>query len=197
MKMAERAPAAAASFKPKARLWHPEIVVSHDGRDATQVLETLATDRYAAVDDLGSAIVVLRVSRWPNVDGWGRLAFPRGRGFPLTLQVPRLEFQARIDSERLRHSQAAPDRLLRVGDVFLLRGLVSSLKPQDAEIWDISAAGRDVAKAAYYGAGAATVDQDYIDQMGAVPAAAEMESAPAGTFDIRQQALPPQGQAKA
>ena len=197
MKMAERAPAAAASFKPKARLWRPEILVTHDGRDATEVLDTLADDRYAAVDDIGSEIVVLRVSRWPNVDGWGRLAFPKGRGFPLTLQVPRAEFQARIDSERLLHSQAAPDRLLRVGDVFLLRGLASPPKPQDAEIWDISAAGRDVAKAAYYGAGAATVDQDYIEQMGAVPAAAEMQAAPAGTFDIRQQALPPQGQAKA
>lgn len=197
MKMAERAPAAAASFKPKARLWRPEILVSHDGRDTTEVLDTLVDDRYTAVDDIGSQIVVLRVSRWPNVDGWGRLAFPRGRGFPVTLQVLRDEFQARIDSERLRHSQAAPDRLVRVGDVFLLRGPASPPKPQDAEIWDISAAGRDVAKAAYYGAGAATVDQDYIDQMGAVPAAAEMEAAPAGTFDIRQQALPSQGQAKA
>ncbi|MEO8540550.1 MAG: hypothetical protein ABI577_12495 [bacterium] len=191
MKLSERAPAAASSFKAKTRLWTPEIVVLEAGRESTDPLPPKESDRYAAVDDIGAGIVVLRISRWPHMDGSGRLAFPRGKGFPMTVAVPRDEFQGRVNAERSRHAQAAPDRLLRVGDVFLLRGLAPSGKPEEAEAWDVSAAGRDVAKAAYYGAGAATVDPDYIEQMGAA-APTPVEADPPGTFDIRQQPLPTQ-----
>ena len=110
----------------------------------------------------------------------------------MTVQLPLDDFQLQVNFQRAQHAQAAPDRLLRVGDVFLVRGMPGEVLPTDAEIWDISAAARDVAKAAYYGAGAATVDEDYIEKMGAV-APEPMAEAPSGTFDIRQQAMPPAG----
>lgn len=188
MKMEERAPASAASFKPKARLWKPEMALIRDGAETETVMETAESDLYAAVDDLAVDVAALRVSRWPKVDGWGRLAFPRGRGFPLTVHVSRAALQARADEQRAAHAQAAPDRLLRVGDVFLVRGAPAATLLA-GELWDISAAGRDVAKAAYYGAGAATVDEEYVQQMVAAPAAVEVAAEP-GAFDIRQQALP-------
>lgn len=196
MKLSERAPAAAASFKAKARLWKPEILVLRSGAEHEEVFETVESDLYAAIDDLGGGIAVLRVSRWPNVDAWGRLAFPRGRGFPMTVPVPRFEFQEHLNAERLAHTQSAPDRPIRVGDTFLFRNASTAALLQ-AETRDISAAGRDMAKAAYYGAGAATVDQDYIEQMVATPATEAPAQPEAGTFDISQQALPPQGQARA
>ncbi len=193
MKIAERAPASAASFKPKARLWQPEVMLLHDGVESETVLEVAADDLYAAVDDLASDVAALRVSRWPNVDGWGRMAFPKGRGYPRTVHVSRTALQTRADEQRAAHAQAAPDRLLRVGDVFLFRAADPEALLQ-AELWDISAAGRDVAKAAYYGAGAATVDEEYVQQMVSAPPTVEVAAEP-GAFDIRQQALPDQAQA--
>lgn len=195
MKLAERAPASAASFKPKARLWQPEVILLKDGAETETPIDTNSTDLYAAIDDLSGDVAAARVSRWPNVDAWGRLAFPRGRGFPVTVHVSRAALQQRADEQRAAHAQAAPDRLLRVGDVFLLRG-ANAAKLLDGELWDISAAGRDVAKAAYYGAGAATVDEEYVQQMVAAPPTVEVAAEP-GEFDIRQQALPAQGQARA
>mgnify|MGYP000920411247 CR=1 FL=1 len=188
MKMAERAPASAASFKPKARLWEPEVNIVTNGAESEIILEAQADDLYAAIDDLSGDVAALRLSRWPRVDAWGRLAFPRARLYPMTIHLSRSGLQARADSERARHGQAAPDRLLRVGDVFLVRDGAPG-KVLEAELWDISAAGRDVAKAAYYGAGAATVDEEYIQQMVAAPPAVEV-AGEAGAFDIRQQALP-------
>lgn len=199
MKLAERAPASAASFKPKPRLWQPEVALVQAGAETQIIMETREDDLYAAVDDLAGDVAALRVSRWPKVDGWGRLAFPRSRGFPLTTHVSRAALQQRADEQRSTHTQTAPDRLLRVGDVFLVRG-AGTKNLMDGELWDISAAGRDVAKAAYYGAGAATVDEEYVQQMVAAPAAVEVAAEP-GAFDIRQQALPnaagAQGQVRA
>lgn len=192
MKIAERAPAAASSFKAKSRLWRPEAMSLVNGHETEELLQPETEDRYAAIDDIGAGIVVLRVSRWPKVDGWGRLAFPKGVRYPLTAQLQQDAFQAQVDSEREKHAQAAPHRQLRVGDVFLIRGMPKDEVPSGAEIWDISAAGRNVAKAAYYGAGAATVDDDYIEKM-AASAAEPIDEAPSGTFDIRQQAMPPPG----
>ena len=78
MKIAERAPAAASSFKAKSRLWRPEAMTLVNGHATEELLQPEPDDRYSAVDDIGAGIIVLRVSRWPKVDGWGRLAFPRG-----------------------------------------------------------------------------------------------------------------------
>lgn len=192
MKLAERAPAAPSSFKAKASLWRPEAMMLVRGAETAELLQPEPADRYAAIDDIGAGIVVLRVSRWPKVDGWGRLAFPKGGAYPVTVQLPLDDFQAQVNFQRAQHAQAAPERPLRVGDVFLIRGMPKDVVPIDAEMWDISAAGRNVAKAAYYGAGAATVDDDYIEKMGAV-APEPMEESPSGTFDIRQQQMPPEG----
>ena len=55
MKIAERAPASAASFKPKARLWQPEVAVLRGGAETATVMETAESDLYTTAkwDELG------------------------------------------------------------------------------------------------------------------------------------------------
>jgi hypothetical protein len=126
MKLNERAKPAQASFQAKG-LWAPDVPLSNDGIDSMlRRLPADVEDRYAAVDDIGSGVIVLRISRWPKVDRWGRLVFSRNARFPVSVHAVLSAFQARVDEMRTGHSQAAPDRELRVGDVFLLRGMTAN-----------------------------------------------------------------------
>ena len=97
--------------------------------------------------------------------------------------------QAAINQARLAKHVTGPERRLRTGDVFAVRGLPA--RPDGigaaAEIWDVSLAARKAAKAALYGAAASTVEEEYAREM--VISAEYEEIQPTmepGQFDVRQ-----------
>ena len=72
------------------------------------------------VDDFGDGTVTLAACQWPSVDQGGRLVFPspESRG---ASSFDRGSLQAAINVHRQSRGQLAPDRPLRVGDVFQVR----------------------------------------------------------------------------
>jgi len=124
------------------RPWRPADTPLADGR-----LEPAAGDRYVAVDRIDGTVVTLAVAPWPLVDGaTGRLDFgPVRNRVTRTATADRL--QRRVDQDRAERGQLR--RPLRVGDVFLVRGLAGP-PSRWAAVVDLTRASRLAAKAALF-----------------------------------------------
>ncbi len=176
-------------FDPQETLWHPFTVHGEDGTDH-RPLEVDAGDAYLVVEEIEDGRVVFEVSAWPRLDKDGRLVFV---GDPAEFYADLDAAQTTIDQARLAAGVTGPERPLRTGDVFAVRGLPD--RPEDIEaadaIWDISLAGRNAAKAALYGAAASTVEEEYAREMVISAEYGEEQEAALepGQFDVRQQSV--------
>jgi hypothetical protein len=173
----------AEAFEPVELAWLPYTVHGPRGGKRTRV-DVQPGDCYASVDDVEDGLVVFSVSDWPRLDREGRLYWDTN---PFELVVPEQEVQAIVDAGRAEAGITAPDRPIRVGDAFLLRGLLAeraALK-RASLVLDISAASRDAARAALYGAVASTLHTDDAKKMAVTQRYEEPEPA-AGYFDVGQ-----------
>lgn len=187
MQAEQRATKSAEAFAPVGRPWTPFTVHGPTG-DELWPVEVGDGDRYVAVDDVADGHVVFEVSDWPELDAEGRLHWETE---PRELWDEQAAVQERLEDERREQRITAPERRVRVGDTFLVRGLPSdsdSLLAAET-IVDVSAAARDAAKAALYGAAASTVDAE---DAAALHVGSDYETAEtaAGAFDVRQQRAP-------
>jgi hypothetical protein len=173
----------AEAFEPVERAWVPYTVHGPRGGKRTSV-DVQPGDYYASVDDVADGMVVFSVSDWPRLDREGRLYWDTK---PFELVVAEREVQAIVDAGRAEAGITAPDRPIRVGDAFLLRGLPdeqASLR-RASLVLDISAASRDAARAALYGAVASTLRLEDAEKM-AVTQRYEEPEPDSGYFDVRQ-----------
>ena len=125
-----------------------------------------ATDpasRYAAVDHIEGGIATLAVTSWPTVDpDTGRLDFgPKRTRVTRTARVDLL--QARVDRDRIAAGQLL--RPIRVGDVFLVRGL-SGQPSRWKVVIDVTRSGRLAAKAALFATAAPAPPRDELSAYG-------------------------------
>jgi hypothetical protein len=173
----------AEAFEPVEQAWVPYTVHGSKGGRRTKV-DVQADDRYACVDDVADGAVVFNVSDWPRLDREGRLYWETD---PVELVVAEGEAQSIVDAGRDEAGITAPDRPIRVGDAFLIRDLPDERASfaRASLVLDISAAARDAAKAALYGAVASTLHTDDAKRM-SVTAAYEVAEPAAGFFDVRQ-----------
>jgi len=108
---------------------------------------------YAVVDDIAEDTAVLQIAGWPHRDRRGHLRFDTIYEQPYPLDA----LQSALNRERARNSQPAADRPLRTGDAFSIQ---SKHRPGEevvgsrfeGSILDITAAAREQAKIAMYGA---------------------------------------------
>ena len=124
-------------------LWEPKV------EPEDLVFAPAADDRYAVVDDIEEERAVVVLSPWPQVDDRGHLVFSdeaTSRDHSLG------DLQAVVDSQRRAAGQPAPDRPLRIGDVFWVRGDLPEADDSasaDAEVLDVTRAARAAARAAF------------------------------------------------
>jgi hypothetical protein len=179
----QRVPKAAEAFEPVDQDWVPYIV--HGARAGRRTRVAVQPgDCYASVDDVADGVVVFSVSEWPRLDREGRLCWTSG---PFELVGSEREVQEIVNAARVEARITAPDRPIRVGDAFLVRGLRderASLS-RASLVLDISAAARDAARAALYGAVASTLPTDDAKRM-AVTQPYEQPEPAEGHFDVRQ-----------
>ena len=97
-------------------LWEPSIVTV-DGVAIEFVPRR--DDAYVVLDEMISDQVRLAVAAWPNVDEGGRLRFSGSGSASLAVEHQRLQDEV----DRLRESEGQLARPVRIGDVFLVRGL--------------------------------------------------------------------------
>jgi len=192
MKLEERA-SPAVRDETAVRRWQPHFTARRAAGPKERSVVLSGDESYVVIDDIRDSRVVLRVSAWPTIDPGGRLKFDTD---PWNAVADLSELQAAVNRARTANKQEAPDRPLRVGDVFAMRGLqgAGGGVGRALRIIDVSAAARETAKAALYGAAASTVDEEYADDM----SLESVRGDPAvgrGVFDIRQQArtTPPPG----
>lgn len=187
MQPQQRAAKSAESFWSVERPWTPFTVHGPTG-DEVWPVDVEEGDRYVAVDDLAEGHVVFEVSDWPMLDAEGRLHW---ESEPVELWDEQAAVQRRLEAERREQRITAPERRVRVGDTFLVRGLPPDTRSllDAATIVDVSAAARDAAKAALYGAAASTVDAEVAAELH-VGADYETATPSAGGFDVRQQRAP-------
>jgi hypothetical protein len=186
MQAEQRAKTGKARFEPHERLWQPFTVHGDDGSDWRR-FDVTAEDTYVVVEDIEDGRVVFEISRWPRIDHDGRLFFG---GDPAEIFDDLDTAQEAINAARAGHEVTAPDRPLRIGDVFAVGGLPDDAEAIGAAMWirDISLAGRNAAKAALYGAAASTVKPGYADEM-AISGEVEESSPESGEYDVRQQSV--------
>jgi hypothetical protein len=175
------------AFAPVERWWAPYTVHGAEGEQRGAV-DVRPGDLYASVDDVADGTVVFEVSEWPRLDREGRLHW----GFedePFELVAGQQDAQQIVDANRHQHDMTGPDRPIRVGDVFLLRGLRDEEPLDQAElVLDVSAAAREAAKAALYGAAGSTLSEHAAMEM-MVMAEYEEAEPETGHFDVRQRKL--------
>jgi hypothetical protein len=183
VKAEQRVTKSAAAFKPLGEFWIPYTVHGTKGGRRGRV-EIQADDRYVSVDDVAGGIVVLDVSAWPLLDREGRLYWDTD---PFELVMSHVDAQAIVDAARRDARITAPDRPIRVGDAFLVRGLTDEHPSlaQASLVLDITAAAREAAKAALYGAVASTLDRAEAQRMKVTEQYEDAEQQ-AGYFDVRQ-----------
>jgi hypothetical protein len=130
--------------------WSPRV--DRDG-ELSAVTHMERTDWYAVVDDVAEGAVVLQIASWPKLDRGNHLRFDDifKRAYPLDA------LQQVVNRERSRHGQPAADRPIRTGDAFAIRckdrpgeSLIS--REFEGNVLDITAAAREQAKIAIYGA---------------------------------------------
>ena len=171
------------AFEQVEQVWVPYTVHGPGGGRRPRV-EVQPGDRYASVDDVADGVVVFSVSEWPRLDREGRLSWASG---PFELVNSEREVQGIVDAARHEAGITAPDRPIRVGDAFLVRGVPderASLS-RASLVLDISAAAREAAKAALYGAVAPTLHTDVAEKLPVTQRYEQPEPA-AGYFDVRQ-----------
>jgi len=137
-----------------------------------------ADAQYVVIDELGDDVAVLVLCSWPTLDEFGRLRFGGER---TTYWIVAERLQQMIDFDRSEANVEAPDRPLRVGDAFAAQPRVRDAEPVDVaelvsrslgrdamasrerriELLDVSAAARNAAKTALYGAAAPAVSETY------------------------------------
>jgi hypothetical protein len=163
--------AAEAPEEAAAPLWQP----FHD--------RTIAADaQYVVVDELGDDVAVLVMCSWPSLDEFGRLRFGEER---VTYWIVADRLQQMVDFDRTEANAEAPNRPLRVGDVFAAQPRVPSTEVVDVaelvshslgrdamastqrriELLDVSAPARNAAKTALYGAAAPAVSETYAERV--------------------------------
>ena len=121
-------------------LWEPEIK-----RADETVIEFVPSDadEYVVLDEIIGDQVRLAFTAWPSVDEEGRLRFAESGSEPLP--VDREELRGSLD--RLREIEGQLVRPLRIGDVFLVRGMTPD--PEEWErLLDITGAARRAASRA-------------------------------------------------
>jgi hypothetical protein len=141
-----------------------------------------ADAQYVVVDELGDDVAVLVLCSWPTLDEFGRLRFGSER---VTYWIVAERLQQMVDFDRAEANADAPDRPLRVGDAFAAQPRVPPGEPVDVaelvshslgrdamasttrriELLDVSAAARNAAKTALYGAAAPAVSETYAERV--------------------------------
>jgi hypothetical protein len=179
----QRALKTAEAFEPVDQAWVPFTVHGAAGGRRMKV-KVAPDDRYACVDDVADGAVVFVVSDWPCLDREGRLYWETD---PVEVVGADGEVQAIVDAARADAGITAPDRPIRVGDAFLVRGLPDkrSALDQASLVLDVSAAARDAAKAALYGAVASTLGREDAERMAVTQRYQDAEPS-TGYFDVRQ-----------
>lgn len=187
MQAQQRATKSAESFWSVGRPWTPFTVHGPTG-DEVWPVDVEDGDRYVSVDDVADGHVVFEVSDWPELDTEGRLHWETE---PHEVWDEQGAVQARLDEERHAAGITASERRIRVGDTFLVRGLPAGARSLlDAEtIVDVSAAARDAAKAALYGAAASTLEEEVAADLH-VGSDYEPAEPANGAFDVRQEPAP-------
>ncbi len=152
MQQEQRPVVAADSFAPMDQLWEPEIELT-DG--TTAPVNPTADSFYVVVDDIDAGIVGLDPAPWPHLDHAGRLSFPdvdEEWEARVATDANLDEFQSAVNAARTRADQIAPERRLRVGDVFHVPGPEWPDDLASAKPIDVSRPARRAAKIAHYGA---------------------------------------------
>lgn len=131
-------------------LWSPSV--ERDGK-LSATTQIRINDWYAVVDDIAEGTAVLQIASWPKLDRGGHLRFHDIHEQPYPLDA----LQKVINRWREKHGQPAADRPLRTGDAFLIqcedRLGENVINPQfKGSVIDITAAAREQAKIAMYGA---------------------------------------------
>ena len=137
-------------------------------------------DVYALVEDQDEGLLVLLAVRWPELDGLGRLRFADAE--PVEVPLAQSELENALRRRRSEEEQ----RPVRIGDVFLVRGLAAGRLPEASladwgQLFDVTGPARDAAKAALFAAAAPRVSADDADALGLDVQASPDESPPAGT----------------
>jgi hypothetical protein len=150
--MKKRSRAAPGSKEPAGRrvFWRPRVDRNGKRGVATRMGRGFW---YAVVDDIAEDTAVLQIAGWPHLDRHGHLRFDTIYEQPYALDA----LQSTVDRERARNGQPAADRPLRTGDGFSIQ---SAARPAEelvgsgfeGGILDITAAAREQAKIAMYGA---------------------------------------------
>lgn len=171
-------------FAPQDRLWQPFTVHGPEG-DRRRRRRAFQDDNYVVIEDIDDRRVVFEVSSWPRIDNGGRLHF---EGDPYELYEDQATAQTAINEARLADAVTGPDRPLRVGDAFLVKGLAPGVESigRASTIRDISFAARLAAKAALFGAAASTVEEGYVEEM-AIERTPDAIRLKRGQFDVRQE----------
>ena len=141
------------------QLWNP--TAPEQASNPFDEIEPRASDYHLVVDEIDGNRVRLVISSWPSVDADDRLVFPGpetgSEGLlddpsdsELFLDAPALH--STVTRERTDRRQLAPDRPLRVGDVFWFRAAADWAPADDVELngelIDVTFAARGEAKAA-------------------------------------------------
>jgi len=169
VKFEQRAAVEPESFVPQDVRWRPDVLYDARPEAVARPIDLAGDEWYMVIDDIGGDVAICEFSSWPALDGDGRLAF---EGQPWRLGRPLAEVQTLVDRFRTESGQPAPDRPLRIGDVFAVRGPKRGVRSLRAVtgLLDVSAAARTAAKAALYGAVAESMEEGQ-------PAAVALETA--------------------
>lgn len=180
----QRAHVHESELEPQDRLWRPFTVHGREG-EKQQPRRAYRDDKYVVVEDIDDGRVVFEISSWPRIDEGGRLYF---EGDPAELYDDLISAQRTIDEARKGDGVTGSGRPLRVGDVFVVRGLPKGANSigQAATIRDVSLAARQAAKAALLGAAASTVQEEYVESMEIELKLGEPVPR-RGQFDVRQE----------
>ena len=132
-------------------LWQPGLPI-----------DPVSTDCYAVIDERIDNTITLAVSGWPKVDRGGRLRF----GQSWSIGVDAEELRHAVIQSPTRPNQQTADRSLRIGDAFLVRGLIMRpLNEASPNTWgaivDASAPARAATKAALAAATAPVLPEDF------------------------------------
>ena len=176
------------------QLWNP--TAPEKTSNPFDEMEPRAGDYHLVVDEIDGDRVRLVISSWPSVDVDDRLVFPgpeaESRGLlddpsdsELILDVSALH--STVTRERTGREQLAPDRPLRVGDVFWFRPAADWAPADDeelnGELIDVTFAARGEAKAAMAWAvtGSSTARADLMT------AGAELEGEPGADQELKEE----------
>ncbi|HEX6147458.1 MAG TPA: hypothetical protein VF083_11815 [Acidimicrobiia bacterium] len=178
------------------QLWNP--TAPDQASNPFDEIEPRASDYHLVVDEIDSNRVRLVISSWPSVDADDRLVFPGPEaGSEALLDDPSdselildaSALHSRVSEERADRQQLAPDRPLRVGDVFWFRA-AADWAPADnvelnGELVDVTFAARGEAKAAM----AWAVTGSSMARADLMTAGAELELEPEIEEEVREEVL--------